>query len=556
MVKARFSYAGDDRVVPFYLQPKLGGNFELRGFNQYRFHDNNAFMAALEHRWYAFSGLEMAAVRGRRQDRPGERKHRPLQIELQRRRRAARPLARRDCAAHGRRKKPRGRTVDLVDQRRLAEGVLMTARPLPGLSRLLAVIALAIGIAPSHAAAQTFYPDDPLLREPTPLPAPDPGRRNLSVLLEAASATFGRPGERHPGKGVIAAQGVNTLGEVLDGAWYVNRHGRTRMSLEELRRGSGDDQPPSMTGPWHVLLLKNDDVRPTIVFRDDNNRVYRLRFDSRGAPELATGAEMISSRFFHALGYHVPETYLAIFDRERLVIETNATEVTSNASVRPLRSEHIDRLLAGVARRDDGRYRAIALKVPTGRCFAGRTISAVRHAQRRPERHRAARAQARFARPSGVRRLAQPHAHGCAPHLRHRGEAGGTASAHPPLPPRLHGHAGQRHQRPEGRVGGARSGLRTEHDAAEHRRPRALHAGLDASELSGSAGGRPFRFGDLRAGQVDAAVRRGAVRQPAAGRHVLGGQASDAHSRTTTSAPSCRWRSIPIQQSTAGSRTA
>ena len=60
MVKARFSYAGDEHVVPFYLQPKLGGNFELRGFNQYRFHDNNAFIAALEHRWYAFSGLEMA----------------------------------------------------------------------------------------------------------------------------------------------------------------------------------------------------------------------------------------------------------------------------------------------------------------------------------------------------------------------------------------------------------------------------------------------------------------------------------------------------------------
>ena len=61
------------------------------------------------------------------------------------------------------------------------------------------------------------------------------------MLLEAVSATFGRPGERHPGKSVIAAQGVNTLGEVLDGAWYVNRHGRTRMSLAELRRGSGDD---------------------------------------------------------------------------------------------------------------------------------------------------------------------------------------------------------------------------------------------------------------------------------------------------------------------------
>jgi outer membrane protein assembly factor BamA len=60
-VKARFAYTGrDDRVVPFYMLPTLGGQFELRGFNQYRFSDRNAFMAALEHRWYVFSGLEMA----------------------------------------------------------------------------------------------------------------------------------------------------------------------------------------------------------------------------------------------------------------------------------------------------------------------------------------------------------------------------------------------------------------------------------------------------------------------------------------------------------------
>ena len=60
-VKARFAYTGrDDRVVPFYLLPQLGGSFELRGFNDYRFSDSNAFMAAVEHRWYVFSGLEMA----------------------------------------------------------------------------------------------------------------------------------------------------------------------------------------------------------------------------------------------------------------------------------------------------------------------------------------------------------------------------------------------------------------------------------------------------------------------------------------------------------------
>jgi outer membrane protein assembly factor BamA len=60
-LRGRFAFAGsDDQVVPFYLQPKLGGSFELRGYNQYRFHDNNAIQVAVEHRWYAFTGLEMA----------------------------------------------------------------------------------------------------------------------------------------------------------------------------------------------------------------------------------------------------------------------------------------------------------------------------------------------------------------------------------------------------------------------------------------------------------------------------------------------------------------
>ena len=59
--RARFAYTGrDDRVVPFYFQPTLGGNFDLRGFDNYRFHDNNAFSATVEHRWYVFTGLEMA----------------------------------------------------------------------------------------------------------------------------------------------------------------------------------------------------------------------------------------------------------------------------------------------------------------------------------------------------------------------------------------------------------------------------------------------------------------------------------------------------------------
>ena len=50
----------DDSIIPFYLQPKLGGNDNLRGFQRYRFYDNQAIIVNVEHRWYASSALDMA----------------------------------------------------------------------------------------------------------------------------------------------------------------------------------------------------------------------------------------------------------------------------------------------------------------------------------------------------------------------------------------------------------------------------------------------------------------------------------------------------------------
>jgi outer membrane protein assembly factor BamA len=60
-VKARFAFTEhDDQAVPFYLLPTLGGSYDLRGYGNFRFTDNNSIIATVEHRWYAFSALEMA----------------------------------------------------------------------------------------------------------------------------------------------------------------------------------------------------------------------------------------------------------------------------------------------------------------------------------------------------------------------------------------------------------------------------------------------------------------------------------------------------------------
>ena len=57
---ATVAFEKDGNPIPFYSQPKVGGNDSLRGFQRYRFHDKQAIVFTAEHRWHAFSGLDMA----------------------------------------------------------------------------------------------------------------------------------------------------------------------------------------------------------------------------------------------------------------------------------------------------------------------------------------------------------------------------------------------------------------------------------------------------------------------------------------------------------------
>jgi outer membrane protein insertion porin family len=45
------SHTADDRVVPFYLMPGLGGHNTLRGYSDYRFHDRHLLVFNVESRW-------------------------------------------------------------------------------------------------------------------------------------------------------------------------------------------------------------------------------------------------------------------------------------------------------------------------------------------------------------------------------------------------------------------------------------------------------------------------------------------------------------------------
>ena len=188
----------------------------------------------------------------------------------------------------------------------------------------------------------------------------------MSELWGMFENLFTEPGERHTPDGAIPSMGINTMGEVLDGLWYVNRHERNRMTPEELMRGSGDDDPPSAEQSWEVLTVKRYDARPGLLVADADNTMYLLRFDPPGRMELSTGASMVASRIFHALGYFVPQNYVVEFDRSRLVASPEGADINAVGAAQKLMEDDIDLFLRHAPTNSSGLFRAVATKVPAG----------------------------------------------------------------------------------------------------------------------------------------------------------------------------------------------
>ncbi len=160
-----------------------------------------------------------------------------------------------------------------------------------------------------------FYSDDPVMTMPKPVSAAGVKARNLSEYYDFFENSLFTPGERARSGQYLPSQGINTVDEVPDSAWYTNRHASHRMSIGELREGAGDHSAPA-PGPLTVIAAKNEGVTPGFRVRDAAGRKYLLKFDPMSNPEMSSAADVISSKFFHALGYNVPENYIVNFDRD------------------------------------------------------------------------------------------------------------------------------------------------------------------------------------------------------------------------------------------------
>jgi hypothetical protein len=223
---------------------------------------------------------------------------------------------------------------------------------------------IALFVLSSPAAAQKFFADDPLFADRDNLiDAGEPRPVKLSDYYDFLHNTFQSPGDRSPGP----AANANTLGEVPDSSWFQNRHGRTRMTAEDLVRGPNSGAGPSRDGAWAVIQGKREGITPGFRIRDSRGDIYVIKFDPVTNPEMATSAEVISTKFFYAIGYNVPENYLVHFRRNELRVDPGAEISVGLGPARQMTERDLDALLARVSITSDKRYRAVASKFLDGR---------------------------------------------------------------------------------------------------------------------------------------------------------------------------------------------
>lgn len=232
------------------------------------------------------------------------------------------------------------------------------------MKRALIVLALLCGLSAALPAdGQKFFDDDPVAAVKDTQDASRVRPWDISLTYDSLVSLFGVPD--YPPS--VGAQDVNTIDEVPDSNWFSNRKVSTP---DEMTRGVDDDKGPA-PGKWIVRSGKGNGVSPGFTITDTRGRRYFVKFDPPDWNELATGAEVVVTRLYHALGYYVPQTNIAYLRREDLILGEGATTTSANGDKRAMRHSDIDANLRRAARLDDGRYRAIVSEALAGEPLGG-----------------------------------------------------------------------------------------------------------------------------------------------------------------------------------------
>jgi hypothetical protein len=213
------------------------------------------------------------------------------------------------------------------------------------------------------AQKQRFYPDDPIWREPVTQDVKNAVRYEPDLAYQTIENLFWRPGDKLLGQ---RAKDINTVDEVPDGPFYVNRAGRMALTPAIVARASNTGNGPA-PGKWTVVSAKSDGVTPGFTIRDSANQLWFIKFDPPGWRGMATGSEIVAAKLFWAAGYHTAEYHIGALVPSNLVIGKDTKITPPGEMPRSMNEGDISWLLSRADRDPDGSYRVILSKAAPGR---------------------------------------------------------------------------------------------------------------------------------------------------------------------------------------------
>lgn len=151
----------------------------------------------------------------------------------------------------------------------------------------------------------------------------------------------------------------------LPSTWWTPRAGFHPVTPAEMLEATGSADAPA--GRWTIVQAKQQGVSPGFQITDENKVRWAIKLDPPNYPEMASGADVISSKLFWAAGYNVPTNVIVTFRREDLSIKEGLTYVDMIKGVRPVTAAYMDELLSKVARNPDGTWRAVASRFLKGK---------------------------------------------------------------------------------------------------------------------------------------------------------------------------------------------
>ncbi len=201
----------------------------------------------------------------------------------------------------------------------------------------------------------------------------EPEEQRLPLFYEVASSSLFGGGGSSGGE----AWNADPSDGIVNSTWFTHRNSVSPLSPDAVRRGPRRLEGP--TDPLTVTSIKAEGVTPGFNAKDATGARWIIKFDPPDMPELASGAEVVTTNLVWAAGYNTPENYIYLLDPDALVLDDDLEMVLADDLARPVvysvtgegdrrltKALFLEQVLDRYPRRPDGTIRALASRFLDG----------------------------------------------------------------------------------------------------------------------------------------------------------------------------------------------